>query len=216
MKIFLSIILSAVIFSSAFAQDKYEQTMKKNIVKIDESKTVSDYVKLGNSFERIALAEKDKWLPFYYTSFVYVLASYIDSSSAMRDMYLDKSVELARIADSLAADNSEILTLKGMIAQARMQIDPMSRWQKYGSEADANFRKAIKADSLNPRPEYLIGIGTYYTPVQFGGGADNARPILERSMKKYEQFVPADDLMPNWGKEAVETLLEISEINNKE
>lgn len=208
MKIFLTVILFAAIFTGAYADDKYEQTMKKNISNIDECKTSSDYVKLANNFERIAFAEKDKWLPYYYTSFVYVLANYADSSNLMRDMYLDKSVELVKIADSLEPGNSEILTLKGMIAQARMQIDPMSRWQKYGSESDANFRKAIKADTLNPRPEYLIGIGTYYTPIQFGGGPDNAKPILERSLQKYGEFVPANDLMPNWGKEAVEKLLQ--------
>jgi hypothetical protein len=88
-----------------------------------------------------------------------------------------------------------------------MQIDPMNRWQKYGAEADMNFKKAVAADSLNPRPEYLIGAGVYYTPKQFGGGPENAKPILERSMRKYEQFVPENDLMPKWGKEMVEQLL---------
>jgi len=136
-----------------------------------------------------------------------VLASYIDSSNTQKDMYLDKAIEFIHTADSLEPNNSEIYTIKGMISQSRMQVDPMSRWQKYGADATMNFNKAVEIDSLNPRPEYLIGIGVYYTPKQFGGGPEKAKPILEKSLYKYEQFVPANDLMPIWGKETVEQLL---------
>ena len=207
MKIFLTILFSISIIAGVYADDKYEQAMKKNLAKMDECKGANDYINLANTFERIALAEGDKWLPYYYTALNYVLASYIDSSKAQKDIYLDKAVEFNSKADSLAPNNSEIYTLKGMIAQSRMQIDPMNRWQKYGAEADMNFKKAVAADSLNPRPEYLIGVGVYYTPKQFGGGPENAKPILERSMSKYEKFVRENDLMPNWGREMVEQLL---------
>jgi hypothetical protein len=83
----------------------------------------------------------------------------------------------------------------------------MNRWQKYGGEATMNFNKAVEIDSLNPRPEYLVGAQVFYTPTQFGGGPENAKPILERSMSKYEKFVRENDLMPNWGREMVEQLL---------
>ena len=130
-----------------------------------------------------------------------------DSSNTRKDIYLDKAVKFNSVADSLEPNNSEIYTLKGMIAQARMQIDPMNSWQKYGAEANNNFTKAMEMDTLNPRPEYLIGVGLYYTPKQFGGGSTTAKPVLEKSLMKYEQFVPANDLMPKWGREMVEQLL---------
>jgi hypothetical protein len=88
-----------------------------------------------------------------------------------------------------------------------MQIDPMNRWQKYGTEATNNFTKAIQADTLNPRPEYLIGVGLFYTPQQFGGGPTAAKPVLEKSLMKYNQPAPENDLMPHWGKEQVEYYL---------
>ena len=207
MKIFLSVVLSLLLLSGTFAQDKYEKAMKTNLEKMDQCRTAEDWIKVANNFERIAQAENDKWLPFYYSSFSYVIAAFSDTSKSQTDTYLDKAVELAENADSLEQDNSEIYTLKGMIAQARMQVDPMNRWQKYGPEADKNFKQAIAIDSLNPRPEYLIGVGVFHTPEQFGGGPANAKPILEKSMAKYEKFVPANDLMPHWGKEAVEQLL---------
>ena len=199
----LSVILSLLFLTVAIADDKYEKEIKKNLEKIDECKTPNDFIKLANNFERIAVAEKDKWLPYYYSAFVYVLASYADSLNSRKDIYLDKSDKFNNIADSLQPNNSEIYTLKGMISQARMQVDPMNRWQKYGADATKNFTKAMEIDTLNPRPEYLIGVGIFFTPKQFGGGSTAAKPILEKSLAKFEKFVPENEIMPKWGKEQV-------------
>lgn len=199
----LSIFLSLLFLTVAIADDKYEKEIKKNLEKINDCKTANDYLKLANNFERIAAAEKDKWLPYYYSAFVCVLASYTDSVNTRKDIYLDKAVNFLTLADSLQPNNSEIFTLKGMISQARMQVDPMNRWQKYGTDATINFTKAMQIDTLNPRPEYLIGVGTFYTPPQFGGGPTAAKPILEKSLAKFEKFVPESEIAPNWGKEQV-------------
>lgn len=203
MKVALSVFLSLLFLTVAVADDKYEKEMKKNIDKIAECKTSSDFMKIANNFERIASAEKDKWLPYYYSSFFYVLASYSDSSNSRKDIYLDKSDKFINLADSLSPNNSEVYTLKGMISQARMQVDPMNRWQKYGTDATNSFTKAMEIDTLNPRPEYLIGVGLFYTPPQFGGGPTTAKPVLEKSLAKFEKFVPENDIMPKWGKEQV-------------
>jgi len=138
----LSVILSLLFLTVAIADDKYEKEIKKNLQKIDECKTPNDFIKLANNFERIAVAEKDKWLPYYYSAFTYVLASFADSVNSRKDIYLDKAIKFNEIADSLQPNNSEIYTMKGMISQARMQIDPMNRWQKYGTDATTNFTKA--------------------------------------------------------------------------
>ena len=207
MKIFLSVILSLLFLSGTYADDKYEQTMKSNLKKMEECKTAEDYISVANKFERIALAEKDKWLPYYYGSLNYVIASFMDTVNSNKDNYLDKADQLVNIADSLDQNNSEIYTLMGMTAQARMSVDPMNRWQKYGAEADKDFKQAIAIDSLNPRPEYLIGVGVFHTPEQFGGGPANAKPILEKSLAKFEKADTENVLMPHWGKHEVEQLL---------
>lgn len=207
MKSFLVLLLIFASFISIQGQDKYEKAMKKNLSMIDSSKTVEDFLQTANGFERIAKAEKDKWLPYYYSSMVYTLASFSDTTKSKKDGYLDKADNFISIADSLEPENSEIYTLKGMISQARMQVDPMNRWMKYGPLSDQSFKKAMAIDSLNPRPEYLIGIGVYYTPQQFGGGPKNAKPYLEKSLEKFNQFKPENDIAPNWGRKMVEGLL---------
>ncbi len=207
MKLVISLFCVLLFTGNSFSQDKYESGMKTNLAKMEECKTANDYLKVANGFERIAAAEKDKWLPYYYSALNCVLASYSDSSKTAKDIYLNKADKFINTADSLVPDNSEIYTLKGMIAQSRMQVDPMNRWQKYGAQATNNFTKAVQSDSLNPRPEYLMGVGLFYTPEQFGGGPKAAKLILEKSLAKFEKFVPENDLMPHWGKEQVEQYL---------
>lgn len=207
MKILLTVLLCMLVVSGTYGDDKYERAMKSNLEKISSAQSANDFIKIANNFERIALAEKEKWLPYYYSAFLYTLANYSDTSNTRKEIYLDKADGFLGIADSLSPENSEIYTLKGMIAQARMQIDPMNRWMKFGPIAENSFKKAMEIDSLNPRPEYLIGIGLYYTPAQFGGGPIPAKPILEKSLEKYNKFIPENDLVPNWGREMVEDLL---------
>jgi hypothetical protein len=204
-----SLLLSLIFVTVILPQDRYETGMKTNLAKMEDCKTANDYLKVANSFERIATAEKDKWLPYYYGALNCVLAGYMDSSNVTKDLYLDKADKYINKADSLAPENSEISTLKGMIAQARMQVDPMNRWQQYGAEANKEFTMAMQQDTLNPRPEYLIGVGLYYTPEQFGGGPAAAKNVLEKSLAKFEKFVPENDLMPHWGKEQVEQYLKM-------
>lgn len=209
MKLLLTIIICFLTTTGIHADDsKYEKAMKKNLAKIDSAMGVGSMLGVANGFERIAFAEKDKWLPYYYASFMLTLASFTDTTADNKDSYLDKADTFINIADSLEEDESEISVLKGMIAQARMQVDPMNRWMKYGPIANNNFSKAMKLDTLNPRPEYLQGVSLYYTPEQFGGGPVPAKRLLEKSLEKYNQFVPDNDLMPNWGRELTEQMLE--------
>lgn len=208
MKLFLSILISIILIGNIKAdEDKYVTAMKKNLEKLDSLSDLNSFLDAANNFERIALAEKDKWLPYYYGSYLYVIASYIDTIKEKKDSYLDKADQMITIADSLHPQESEIYTLKGMSAQSRLSIDPMNRWQKYGNEANSSFQMAMDLDTLNPRPEYLLGMGIFYTPAQFGGGAAAAKPYFESSIKKYDAFKPANDLMPNWGRNQVEEML---------
>ena len=208
MQLLLTTILFFFTLVSIQADDsKYEKAMKKNLSRIDSALDVTSILTVANGFERIAFAEKDKWLPYYYASFLYVLAGFSDTTVSKKDGYLDKADTFINIADSLEENESEIYTLKGMIAQARLQVDPMNRWMKYGAESTNNFNQAMKLDTLNPRPEYLKGVGLFYTPEQFGGGPKTAKPLLENSLEKFNKFVPENDLMPNWGREMVEKLL---------
>ena len=209
MKFLAVILFSFLFFTLARAgDDKYTTAMEKNISLIDSAKSLADFQNVTNSFERIASAEKSKWLPYYYASYCCAISSLLDTTISKKDTYLDRADEYVNIADSLKQDNSEIYTLKGLINQMRLVVNPMERWQKYGPLANNYFKKAKELDPTNPRPDYLIGQSLLYTPVQFGGGKEVARPILEESMKKYESFKLENSISPDWGKIMLKNILD--------
>jgi hypothetical protein len=207
-KLLTIILLVGCIANLTYADDtRYINAMKKNMYQMDSMKTLSDMVDLTNSFLRIGNAEKNKWLPYYYASYLYIISSFTDTMNTNKDGYLDQAEKIIALADSLQPNESEIYVLKGFLCQARLQIDPMNRYMKYGAEMNSSLQKAISLDQKNPRPEYLMGMSLYYTPEQFGGGVKRAKTVFESSLKKFNEFVPKDDLMPIWGKKQLENFM---------
>jgi len=193
----------------SFAQsEKYVAAMKKNLAGMDSSfRNPADLVKLANSFERIATAEKTEWLPYYYAAFCQVNAGFMEQDKTKTDGIADKANELIKKADSLAPNNSEISCIKSMIASCHMMVNPQERWQQYGAESSSNMEAAMKQDPANPRPYFLKGQGLKYTPEQFGGGCATAKPQLQIALEKYNIFKPASEIHPDWGKQIVEKLI---------
>ena len=182
--------------------------MKSNIAAIDTSfRNPANLLSLANNFERIANAEKNQWLPYYYAALCQVNHAYMEQDKSKIDAIADKATLLIDKADSLSPDNSEISCVKSMIASSHMMVNPMQRYMEYGAEINLHLDAAMKQDPNNPRPEYLKGQGLKYTPEQFGGGCATAKPVLQASLDKYNAFKPASELHPNWGKQRVELLL---------
>ena len=207
-KIFLFIALATSAIWASAQSEKYVAAMKKNLAAIDSSfRNPGNLLTLANSFERIATAEKNQWLPYYYAAFCQVNYGFMEADKEKTDGIADKATELINKADSLMPNNSEISCIKSMIASCHMMVNPMQRWQEYGEASSGNLEKAMQQDPANPRPYYLKGQNLKYTPEQFGGGCGTAKPELQTSLDKYTSFKPASELHPNWGKARVEMLL---------
>jgi hypothetical protein len=206
-----SFLLGAVIFltiSASAQSEKYIAVMKSNIAAIDTAfKNPSNLLSLANNFERIATAEKNQWLAYYYAALCQVNYTYMEQDKSKIDAIADKATALIDKADSLMPNNSEISCIKSMIASSHMMVNPMQRYMEYGPESASNLEAAMKQDPTNPRPEYLKGQGLKYTPEQFGGGCAAAKPVLQSSLDKFNSFKPASEIHPNWGKKRVESLL---------
>ena len=209
MKKFILLITVIHITVSSFAQsDRYVAAMKTNIAAIDTGfKNPANLLILANNFERIATAEKNQWLAYYYAALCQVNYTYMEQDKSKVDAIADKATALINKADSLQPGNSEISCIKSMIASSHMMVNPMQRYMEYGAEISSYIDAAIQQDPTNPRPEYLKGQGLKYTPEQFGGGCITAKPILQASLDKFNKFKPASDIHPNWGKQRVEMLL---------
>lgn len=207
-KLFLFAAISFLATTSFAQSEKYLAGMKANIAAIDSSfKNPQNLLDLANKFERIAIAEKNQWLAYYYAAFCQVNYTYMEKDKTKIDAIADKATELIDKADALQPNNSEISCIKSMIASAHMMVNPMQRFQEYGPEAQSFLDAAMQQDATNPRPEYLKGQGLKYTPEQFGGGCATAKPVLQSSLAKYGTFKPASEIHPTWGKQRVELLL---------
>ena len=207
-KLLLSAIILFIALTSFSQSEKFTQAMKKNLGAMDSSfKNPADLLKLANSFERIASAEKNQWLAFYYAAFCQVNVGFMEQDKSKVDAIADKAASLIATADSLAPNNSEISCIKSMIASCHMMVDPMTRWQEYGAESSSNMEASMSQDPSNPRPYYLKGQGLKFTPEAFGGGCATAKPALETALEKYATFKPASELHPSWGKQIAQRLI---------
>ena len=207
-KLLLSALILFITITSFSQSEKFTKAMKKNLGAMDSSfKNPTDLLKLANSFERIATAEKNQWLPYYYAAFCQVNVGFMEQDKSKVDGIADKAASLIAAADSLAPNNSEISCIKSMIASCHMMVDPMTRWQEYGAESSSNMEASMTQDPANPRPYFLKGQGLKFTPEAFGGGCATAKPALETALNKYATFKAATDIHPNWGKQQAEMLI---------
>src|SRR5579862_5229636 len=188
MKSLLFSLLVFSVFNSSGQSDKYIDAMKKNMALFDSAKTTADLQAVSNTFERIGDAEKTQWLPYYYAGLAL-------STSGWSDTKIDKDANSARInalCDKAEAldKNSEIYVLRNMSATQQMMVDPQTRWQTYGAEANKDLQIAIQLNPDNPRIYYLQGESMMGTPVAFGGGKDKAKPLFEKSIALFKTDKP--------------------------
>ncbi|QIP12543.1 hypothetical protein G8759_07855 [Spirosoma aureum] len=209
--IILIIIAALTAHCPVWAQsDQYKQAMNEAIgmMKTHTEKTpAADLLATANQFERIAGAEPKEWLPRYYAGLNYVYLGFTGKDEATKDKFLDQADVNLKAAEAISSDNDELAVLKAYIAQARMVVDPMSRWQQYGPLFQAGLVKAKGLNANNPRTYVLEGSSLMYTPEQYGGGPTAACPVLKQATEKFASFKPASDLAPMWGQKQIEPLL---------
>src|SRR5690606_31425081 len=100
----------------------------------------------------------------------------------------------------LGKNNDETYVLSAMIANARMAVNPRSRWQKYGKIFEENLDKARELNADNPRIYYLQGTSKFFTPKMFGGGKKAALPYFEKADGLFAKESTDDIADPYWGK----------------
>lgn len=184
---------------------KFIKAMKKNIVLLDSADTEKEFLTCAKNFQK--MKEKNNWLLNYYTGMSYALAATQKSEESNVDEYCDLAERFINKADSLSPDNSEIYVLKAMLATSRIMADPMSRWMQYGKKSYEATQKAMSLDPTNPRPYVYKGQSAYYTPGNFGGGCEKAKPLLETALEKFKNFKPASEIHPSWGKNDADEIL---------
>lgn len=192
--------------SKASAQSGYDAAMSETLKSFAAAKSPDEFLAVANRFEQIGATAASAWEPLYYAAYSQLITGMIQENPSAKDQFFDKALELAESINKRSPENSEVLALKGYIQFMKMSVDPQNRLDLMAA-AEASLEKAIALDPENPRPYFIKGQTTFYTPEFFGGGAKAAKPLLEKAMEKFNTFEPKTAFAPNWGKERAEMLL---------
>jgi tetratricopeptide (TPR) repeat protein len=95
--------------------------------------------------------------------------------------------------------SGEAFALLASVLGQRIRLSGGRSKMELGPEADANRAEAMKLDPDNPRVALQSGVSIFFTPVEYGGGADKAEAGLRRAIALFERE-PAGRPWPNWGR----------------
>jgi hypothetical protein len=216
-----SSIFTAALAIAAFttqAQDM-KPVLEKTFLAFDTTMDMTVKVEQANKLALIAKKWDNEWASHYYVSYSKTQLSYMEKDAAKREAYLDEAEKEKEDAVAiLKKENDETYVLAAMIANARMAIDPMNRWQKYGQLFSQNLESAKEANADNPRMYYLQGVSKFFTPKQFGGGKKAAMPYFEKAQGLFdkEQALNKDITNPHWGKDKTVYFVEQCKKEDKE
>jgi len=209
MKTRLLILIITLFSVCGWGQDeRYNTAMKSAIEALDQAAEPAEFLESAGRFERIANAEKSRWLPYYWASYSLVVMSYDEKDGGQRDLVLDRAQELLDRSMELQPDESELHVLQAFLYPSRIIVDPMGRGMTYIEKMFASLETAKKLNPENPRIYFLEGVNKLNLPPSMGGGAEVARPILEEALNKFEAFSSDDPLWPGWGEDATRSELE--------
>ena len=193
------IIVTFVLFLTTLvsAQSQYETGMQKAFKLWDEGKNTE----ASALFERIALAEKDNWLPNYYVALVNITTAFTIKDKTQISALLAKSQESLDKELDKNPNNSELLVLQAMINTAWIVADPMTNGMKLSAKTVEIYSKAIALDPKNPRAvfgraEFEIGGAKY-----FGSDTKPMCAQIDKSIELFATFKPETVFHPKWGLE---------------
>ena len=191
----LLVMVSAITLNAG----KYETVMKANIDKMYQTSSSDELEALASLFFRIGEAEKNKWIPYYYSSYSYVSITFsISEDTKETDRQLDKAQEMLDKALELSPNESELYVLQGLIHS--MRITSPTRGMKYSMLSNEALSRAEKLNPDNPRLWFCKAQNLFYTPSMFGGGAEKALPLYEKADRLFKAFQPPHELWPAWGE----------------
>lgn len=197
------------IFLLSFTKRGYETAMNSTIADMYKASGIAELQSIANKFDRIGSAEKDKWLPSYYSAYCHVMMSATDSVLANRDRYLDKAdASLENAGKNKKVDMVEVLVLKGFSSMMRITVDPGSRGQEYSMKSAGFLQQANQLNDQNPRVLLMMAQMLYGTAQFFGSGTAEACQQFTDSKALFDiEEAEGRGILPTWGKPQVESML---------
>lgn len=202
-KLFLTLALVTSI--TAIAQDQYTKGMGKAL----DLWGKGQITEASNLFERIAMAEEDNWIPYYYVALVNTTASFGEKNAEKLAQQLEKAKEFIDIAKNISPDNAELLIMEAMTNTAWIAFDGATYGMTLSGKNTQLYQKALQLAPDNPRvvlskAEWDMGSARY-----FGKDTTPYCKDVERAVELFATFKAGDDpFYPKWGPEQAERVLQ--------
>jgi hypothetical protein len=209
--LFLSILFAGLSLCGIAQNKSYQEAMRKNLAQMDSAMNADNLRQVAARFEQIAGVATQEWLPSYYAGYAYLMMSFQEPEAGKKDALLDQSEKLIADSRTRGGDESEILVLEAFLAVARIAADPMARGMEYSGKANNLLGKARGVNPKNPRVDYLQGVLVFNTPEEYGGGKDQALPLLNKAKENFAAYSLPAEFWPDWGKQHLEQLLQQGE-----
>ena len=201
-KLFLAAVFLAVSFANA--QDRYSKGMEKAFALWEDQKMME----ASHLFERIATAEPDKWLPYYYVSQINTLISFGETDEAKLSSQLEKAKEFLDVAKAISPNNPELLIQEALINTAWISFDGATYGMTLSPKNAQLYQKALEIAPKNPRvilskAEWDMGSARY-----FGKDTTPYCKDVERALELFATFNSETPFYPTWGEERAKEVLE--------
>ncbi len=208
MKTTVTLLLTLFISIPTWANDaRYYEQMGKQINAVYTAKSIAEYQAAVNALDRIAIAEKTKWEPYYYSAFGNIMLANLEKESSKKDSYLDLAMTAVEKGKALAPSESELVAMEGFVHMIRVTVDPATRGQQYSGLSMQTFGKALGMNPNNPRAlvllaEMQLGMARFFnqSPVE-------ACETAKRALDLFNSSTPSENkLAPMWGKEMAQAM----------
>lgn len=208
-----AIALSAI---GAQAQD-FKTVLEKTFTAFDTTWDQAAKVEQANKLALIAKKWDGEFAAHYYAAYSKAVLTFQEKDPAKKDALLDEADKEREDAVSIQKkETDETHVLAAMIANARMGVDPMNRWQKYGKIFSENLESAKELNPDNPRMYYLQGTSKFFTPKAYGGGKKAALPYFEKADALFVKETATDITTPHWGKKSNDYFIGLCKKEDKE
>ncbi|GAA0872288.1 hypothetical protein GCM10009117_14350 [Gangjinia marincola] len=165
------------------------------------------YDQASNLFERIAKAEKDNWLPYFYVAEVNIARSWSEKNEQKLKNQLDKAQEYINFAKTFSENNAELLKLQAELYTVWISFDGMTYGMKYSGKVSELYQKALQLAPKNPRiilakAQWDMGSAKY-----FGQPVEPYCKDIERAIELFATFKPQGKYEPTSGEERAKEAL---------
>lgn len=197
------------------ANSEYFTAMKQGVEIMDKAMDVNQLEQAANFFADITEDQPKEWLPPYYAAYSLATMCFLEKDRLKKDQYLNKAQTFVDRALTIQPNNAEIMVLQAYVYQQRVEVDPISRTDDYGTMVNISIEDAQKLDPDNPRLHFLIAQTTFFAPESMGGGIAKACPLVKIALQKYADNPPLLEIAPKWGEALTNYMNTICESVNR-